>query len=205
LSLCKASLAFAENMIESLHRLISERGFDNFRSGLESRFRANGLTYIIRYGEPPSFSLFVRLESKVRIGELCAWESGDCEVQMAEFEKEGVESVHCQLRSDQDFHEYLAEVFRFVVKREFDIDIIKKRVCDEFPDVKIEQLKVSHPGADDDGLWFFSRENKKGDVQLESSTYNVPFIVESTASVKCSTASTIDEAVEAVRKFFSEP
>lgn len=105
-------------MIASLHQLISERGFDAFRPGLESRFRANRLAYTIHYGEAPSLSLFVRLESEERIGELCAWESGDCEVQLAVFKKEGIESVHHQLKSDQDFHSRLAEVFRFVAQKE---------------------------------------------------------------------------------------
>lgn len=105
-------------MIESLHRLISERGFDAFRNGLESRFRANRLAYTIHYGQPSSFSLFVRLESAERIGEICAWESGDCEVQTAALKKEGIKSVHHQLKSDADFHARLAEVFRFVAQRE---------------------------------------------------------------------------------------
>ncbi len=105
-------------MIESLHRLISKRGFEAFRTGLETRFRESRLTYTIHYGEPPSFSLFVRLESKERIAEVCAWESGDCEVQMSEFENEGIRSVRHQLKSDQDFHQRLAEVFRYVAKRE---------------------------------------------------------------------------------------
>ncbi len=85
-----------------------------------------------------------------------------------------------------------------------DIDIIKERIRVLLPDVKIEQLKVVHPGADDDGLWFFRRDGKKEHLQLESSTYDVPFIVETTASGDCSTAPTIEEAVEAVRRFFSK-
>ena len=105
-------------MNDSLQHLISGRGFDAFRTGLESRFRANRLAYTIRYAEPPSGSLFVRLESGDRIGELCAWESGNCEVQLAEFKNEGVSSVHHQLESAQDFHARLAEVVRFVAKRE---------------------------------------------------------------------------------------
>jgi len=103
-------------MIESLHRLISDRGFEAFRTGLESRSRANRLAFKIHYGEPPSSSLFVRLESEERIGEVCAWESGDCEVQMAEFKKGDIASVHHQLKSDRDFHARLAEVLRFVSK-----------------------------------------------------------------------------------------
>jgi hypothetical protein len=82
-----------------------------------------------------------------------------------------------------------------------DIDIIKEEVRAAFPDVKIEQLKVKHAGADDDGLWFFSREGKKEDIQLESSTYDLPFLVESSSGRL--TAKTIEEAVKFVRSHFS--
>ena len=85
-----------------------------------------------------------------------------------------------------------------------DIDIIKERVRAEFPDVNVEQLAVSHPGADDEGLWFFRRAGKKEHLQLESSTNDLPFVVESTASEERLTASTVEEAVAAVRKFFSQ-
>ena len=107
-------------MIESLHQLISQRGFDELRPAVESRFRAHGVRYTIHYGDtPPTSSLFVRLESEERIGEVCAWESGDCEVQFAEFKKDGVKSVHHQLISDRDFHSRLADVFLFVTQKEF--------------------------------------------------------------------------------------
>jgi len=86
-----------------------------------------------------------------------------------------------------------------------DIDIIKERIHAILPDVKIEQLQVSHPGADDDGLWFFRREGKIHHMQLESSTYDLPFIIESTDTPTASIAASIDEAVEAVREFFSRP
>ena len=105
-------------MIESLHRLIAQKGFEDFRLSLEGRFQAHGMTYKIHYGEPPRASLFVRLENHERIGEVCAWDSGDCEVQMAEFKKDGIESVHYQLQSDYDFHNRLAEIFRFVANKD---------------------------------------------------------------------------------------
>jgi hypothetical protein len=86
-----------------------------------------------------------------------------------------------------------------------DIDIVKQQVLALLPDIRIEQLKVAHPGVDDDGIWSFRREGKKDEISLESSTYNVPFLVESTASEERTTASTIEEAVEVVRRFFSLP
>lgn len=59
-----------------------------------------------------------------------------------------------------------------------DIDIVINRVRALYPDVNLEQLKVSHPGIDDDGLWFFSLEGLRKDVQVESSTGTAPFTVE---------------------------
>ena len=84
-----------------------------------------------------------------------------------------------------------------------DIDTICERVRRAIPGVTIEQLKVSHPGADDDGLWFFRKAGKREHLQLESSTYNLPFIVETTASAESAVVSTLDEAVEAVQRFFA--
>ena len=46
------------------------------------------------------------------------------------------------------------------------------------PGVRCEQLKVSHPGADDDGLWYFEIPGMKGNVQAESSTGMCPFMIE---------------------------
>jgi hypothetical protein len=103
-------------MTESLHWLISKRGFDDFLPALESRFRARGLVYEIHYGKPPSCSIVVRLESKDRCGEICAWESGDCDATLVEFKKGGFTDAHYQLGSAQDFHAKLAEVFLFVTK-----------------------------------------------------------------------------------------
>jgi hypothetical protein len=111
-------------MAETLQELIGARGFERFRQGLEARFDAHRLVYKIHYGEtPPNSSLLVRLESKDRIGEVCAWESGDCDVQIAEFQKDEVPRiVHHQLHAGSDFHVRLAEVFCFVAKQQQPID-----------------------------------------------------------------------------------
>lgn len=47
------------------------------------------------------------------------------------------------------------------------------------PTVRVEQLKVKFPGADDDGLWFFTHPGSSFEVQFESSTGMYPFLVES--------------------------
>jgi len=60
-----------------------------------------------------------------------------------------------------------------------DIDRLIAKVRRDYPDVAVEQLRVSHPGADDDGLWFFKHPSTSSEVQVESSTGAVPFLIES--------------------------
>lgn len=38
-----------------------------------------------------------------------------------------------------------------------DVDQIVELVINICPTVKVRQLKVTYPGEDDDGLWFFER------------------------------------------------
>ncbi|MEP7076423.1 MAG: hypothetical protein ABI878_11490 [Acidobacteriota bacterium] len=81
-----------------------------------------------------------------------------------------------------------------------DIDEIIVRVKQEIPEVRVDQLKVTHPGADDDGLWYFSLPNVDDDIQIESSYGMGPFIVETNeqSSYDARTANTIDETVSMI-------
>jgi hypothetical protein len=63
------------------------------------------------------------------------------------------------------------------------------------PDVSSAQLAVMHPGADDDGLWFFRHSATDVEVQLESSTGTCPFLFESSAASDRLTARTVEQAV----------
>lgn len=102
----------------TLLELISGRGFDRYRTGLESRFRANRLTYSIEYSESgPNLFLFVRLEGKERRGEICAWENGRCELGGAGHTEKVMKKLRVSLDSEDAFHDNLAQVFRYVVKR----------------------------------------------------------------------------------------
>ena len=87
--------------------------------------------------------------------------------------------------------EHLIEIGR-------DIDRVISILHDTFPGLTCEQLRVGHPGADDDGLWFFRHPPAAVEVQLESSSGNVPFVVEGTDSQIRDTAHSIDEAVALV-------
>ena len=76
-----------------------------------------------------------------------------------------------------------------------DIDAIIRQLQLAQPRARTEQLKVAHPGADDDGIWFFHHPATDVVVQLESSTGNCPFLVERTDSTDRLQASTVQQAV----------
>jgi hypothetical protein len=106
-------------MSQTLHQLISERGFDRFRDGLEARFTAHGLSYRIYYSESaPLPSLLVRLEGQERCGEVCVWESGHCDVITASL-TDGAKDRHVVLEAAEGFHQQLADLFRYVTQTEF--------------------------------------------------------------------------------------
>lgn len=79
-----------------------------------------------------------------------------------------------------------------------DIDMIIAAVSKTHPNLLIEQLRVAHPGADDDGVWFFKYPAVSIAVQLESSTGNCPFLVESNLNPDRQYANTVSQAVSTV-------
>lgn len=84
-------------------------------------------------------------------------------------------------------------------------DVIISRIRDCFPEVVISQLQVKHPGADDEGLWFFNWPGRNGEIQLESPFGMCPFIIEHDRMKSSSDAwraDTIDDAVAKVSGYF---
>lgn len=88
-----------------------------------------------------------------------------------------------------------------------DVDQIIERVKQRVPDANVWQLRVSHPGVDDDGLWFFTVPDaelslyRPKSIQIESSYGMCPFVVEHDdmeSSAEAETARTVDEAVEKI-------
>ena len=77
-----------------------------------------------------------------------------------------------------------------------DIDTVIAAATAKHPKLRVEQLKVKHPGADDDGLWFFNHPDSQFEVQLESSYGTFPFLVETDRHNERGQASTVAEAVE---------
>jgi hypothetical protein len=84
-----------------------------------------------------------------------------------------------------------------------DIDRVIERVRAALPDVRWEQLKVSHPGVDDDGIWFFTRPGGKGDVQAESSTGMCPFLVEGDHLWQRVDRATVEETASTIVEWLS--
>lgn len=76
-----------------------------------------------------------------------------------------------------------------------DIDKIISTVASTRPALRVRRLTVAHPGVDDGGIWFFERIDRNIEVQLESSTGNCPFLIESNLHNRRIDAKTVDEAV----------
>ncbi len=84
-----------------------------------------------------------------------------------------------------------------------DIDLIVEQLTANIPGIHIEQLKVRHPGADDDGLWFINIRGQTGEVQRESSNGMCPFLVESDFSNERSYGDTVDDVVATVKRLYA--
>lgn len=76
-----------------------------------------------------------------------------------------------------------------------DIEEVKARLNAAYPMVGIQQLVGTHPG-DDIGLWFFRATGIE--VQLESTTGNCPFLVETDAHGRRAWARSVEEAIELI-------
>jgi hypothetical protein len=86
-----------------------------------------------------------------------------------------------------------------------DIDAIIEALIQAHPELSVGQLKVPHPGADDDGLWFFTHPSSPHEVQLESPHGMCPFLSESDANTSSVTADTVAIAIGLVADGLSLP
>ena len=81
-----------------------------------------------------------------------------------------------------------------------DIEILVQSFNTIYPTVKVRQLEVSHPGADDDGLWFFQEPSTEVEVQVESSTGMLPFLIETDETDVRFTVTTVDQTIETLAR-----
>lgn len=79
-----------------------------------------------------------------------------------------------------------------------DVDRIIAEVQRLVPNVQWCQLKVKHPGVDDDGLWFFRLPAGTNEVQIESSTGTCPFVIEHDATSERYTGDTVGDVAAKV-------
>jgi len=79
-----------------------------------------------------------------------------------------------------------------------DVEKIIELVRAICPAVEVSQLKVSHPGADDDGLWFFKQPGSAFGAQIESPNGMCPFLIETDETDARFTADSVEETVKAL-------
>ena len=84
-----------------------------------------------------------------------------------------------------------------------DIDLILEQLAATIPGVQTERLKVAHPDADDDGLWFINIQDRAGEVQIESTTGMCPFLIESDFSNERSHGHTVQEVITTIRRLYT--
>jgi hypothetical protein len=84
-----------------------------------------------------------------------------------------------------------------------DIDLIMEQLTANVPGIRIEQLKVPHPGADDDGLWFINLQDREQQVQIESSEGSCPFLIESDFNNERLYGYTVEEVVATIKSLYA--
>jgi len=77
-----------------------------------------------------------------------------------------------------------------------DVDRIIELVRNVCPSVEVKQLQVVHPGADDDGLWYFDQPESEFQVQIESPKGMCPFWVETDENDDRLIGRSVEETVE---------
>jgi hypothetical protein len=79
-----------------------------------------------------------------------------------------------------------------------DVDKIIELVRAICTAVQVRQLKVLHPGNDDDGLWFFNQPGSPFEVQIESSYGVCPFLIETDETPERFTTDSVAETVQTI-------
>ena len=85
------------------------------------------------------------------------------------------------------------------------IDHVIKLVEEREPTIRWTHLSVSHPGVDDDGIWFFWLPTVAGEVQLESSTGKLPFLAETDKHDERVLCNSVEDAARTVCEWLKLP
>ena len=86
-----------------------------------------------------------------------------------------------------------------------DIKLIISAVRQSLPQVRWTRLWVSHPGADDDGIWWFWLPDQAGEVQVESSSGTCPFDLSTDKDDRQTTAGTLESAAKTIVEWLGLP
>ncbi|MDA0238265.1 MAG: hypothetical protein O3B03_07105 [Proteobacteria bacterium] len=81
-----------------------------------------------------------------------------------------------------------------------DFEYIDNQLRARHAKIAIERLKVKHPGADDDGLWYIKVPGNDVEVQIESFSGNCPFLIESSSSSQRLIGHSPDEVIQLVER-----
>jgi len=84
-----------------------------------------------------------------------------------------------------------------------DIDLIIRQLTVDIRGIRIEQLRVKHPGADDDSLWFISLQDRTEEAQIEFSEGRRPFLIESDFNNQLLYGPTVEEVVAKTKQLYS--
>jgi|KBSMisStandDraft_5_1062788.scaffolds.fasta_scaffold732440_1 hypothetical protein len=84
-----------------------------------------------------------------------------------------------------------------------DVERILQLVRDMYPDVICQRLPVVHPGADDDGLWFFTRPDASNEVQIASPSGRCPFLIEQKESDERRTGTTPEDVANTIQEWLA--
>jgi hypothetical protein len=84
-----------------------------------------------------------------------------------------------------------------------DIETIIAEVRRLIPEVEVIQMHKTHE-VDDDGLWWFRLPGVTKDIQIESSSYNCPFLIEQDSiggSINTIVCSTVEQVVSTITHY----
>jgi hypothetical protein len=83
-----------------------------------------------------------------------------------------------------------------------DVELIIESLTAELPGVTITQLQPTHPG-DDDGVWLIAIPIRSKTVQIESSSGNCAFLIESDFNNERFQGNSVQEVLSTVRRLYS--
>ena len=83
---------------------------------------------------------------------------------------------------------------------ELDADKIIEAIKEKFPGTKVNEWDAMNPRSFYYSLWFFNIPNVDGEIQIESTSGNCPFLVESCLNDDRYNGDTVEEVVSIIEK-----